>query len=100
MSMTVDNATSNDKAIKFLVKKLPKWKIVGPNQLDQQKHFHIRCMTNILNLIVKNGLKFQNYHVECVQKAIRYIRHLTQRINNFKKGDERLWVRNEEIYMW
>ena len=43
-------------------------------------------MAHILNLIVRDGLKFQNYHVECVQRAIRYIRHSTQRISNFKKA--------------
>jgi len=79
MSMTVYNATPNDKAIEFLVKKLP-------NLYDGGKHFHIRCMAHILNLIVRDGLKFQNYHVECVQRAIRYIRHSTQRISNFKKA--------------
>ncbi|KAJ9557040.1 hypothetical protein OSB04_011654 [Centaurea solstitialis] len=78
MSMTVDNATSNDKAIEFLIKKLP-------NMYDGGKHFQIRCMTHILNLIVKDGLKENSYHVECVQKAVRYVRHSTQRITKFKK---------------
>ncbi|KAJ9557436.1 LOW QUALITY PROTEIN: hypothetical protein OSB04_012050 [Centaurea solstitialis] len=79
MSMTVDNATSNDKAIEFLIKKLS-------NLYDGGKHFQIRCMAHILNLVVRDGLKFQNYHVECVQRAVRYIRHSTQRISNFKKA--------------
>ncbi|KAJ9536380.1 hypothetical protein OSB04_un000440, partial [Centaurea solstitialis] len=78
MTMTVDNASSNDKALEYLVKKLP-------NMYDGGKHFHVRCMAHILNLVVKDGLKEHNYHIDCMQKAIRYIRHSTQRIALFKK---------------
>ncbi|KAL4572740.1 hypothetical protein LXL04_019523 [Taraxacum kok-saghyz] len=79
MSMTVDNAKSNDVAIKYLVKKLP-------NVYDNGNQFHIRCMAHIINLIVKMGLKRQNYHVECVQNAVKYIRGSMQRIKKFKKA--------------
>nr|KAJ0227194.1 hypothetical protein LSAT_V11C100010100 [Lactuca sativa] len=78
MTITLDNAATNDKTIDFLVKKLP-------NLYDGGKHFLVRCMTHILNLIIKDGLKYQNYHVECIQKAVRYIRLSPQRINKFKK---------------
>ncbi|PWA89423.1 zinc finger BED domain-containing protein RICESLEEPER 2 [Artemisia annua] len=73
MTMTVDNAPSNDKALDHLIKKLPNAKIY-----DDGKHFHIRCMAHILNLIVKEGLKEKNYHVECVANAVKYIRHSTK----------------------
>ncbi|KAL4574512.1 hypothetical protein LXL04_021344 [Taraxacum kok-saghyz] len=79
MSMTVDNAKSNDVAIKYLVKKLL-------NVYDNGNQFHIRCMAHIINMIVKMGLKHQNYHVECVQNAVKYIRGSTQRIKKFKKA--------------
>ncbi|PWA78517.1 zinc finger BED domain-containing protein RICESLEEPER 2 [Artemisia annua] len=79
MTMTVDNAPSNDKALDHLIKKLPNVKIY-----DDGKHFHIRCMAHILNLIVKEGLKEKNYHVECVANAVKYIRHSSHRINKFK----------------
>ncbi|PWA44281.1 hypothetical protein CTI12_AA516950 [Artemisia annua] len=69
MTMTVDNAPSNDKALNHLIKKLPNAKIY-----DEGKHFHIRCMAHILNLIVKEGLKEKNYHVESVANAVKYIR--------------------------
>ena len=80
MTMTVDNAPSNDKALNYLIKKLPNAKIY-----DEGKHFHIRCMAHILNLIVREGLKEKNYHVESVANAVKYIRHSSQRINNFKR---------------
>lgn len=77
MTMTVDNATSNNKAIEYLITKLP-------NLYENGKHFHVRCMAHILNLIVKDGLKYQNIHVDCIEKAVRYIRASTQRIAKFK----------------
>ncbi|GKC60722.1 zinc finger BED domain-containing protein RICESLEEPER 2 [Tanacetum coccineum] len=64
MTMTVDNAPSNDKALDHLIKKLPNAKIYDGN------HFHIRCMAHILNLIVKEGLKEKNYHVDCVANSV------------------------------
>nr|KAJ0200626.1 hypothetical protein LSAT_V11C600318370 [Lactuca sativa] len=79
MAITLDNATTNDKAIEFLVKKLP-------YLYDGGKHFQVRCIDHILNLIVKDGLKYKNYYVECIQKAVRYIRLSPQRINKFKKA--------------
>lgn len=50
ITMTVNNVTSNDKGNKILIKKLS-------NLNDGGKFFYIRCMTNILKLTVKYGLK-------------------------------------------
>nr|KAJ0184755.1 hypothetical protein LSAT_V11C900485380 [Lactuca sativa] len=79
MTITLDNAATNNKAMDFQVKKLP-------NLYEGGKHFQFRCMDHILNLIVKYGLNYQNYHVECIQKAVQYIRLSPQRINKFKKA--------------
>lgn len=78
MTMTVDNASSNNTAIDFLKRKLP-------NMYDGGKNFQVRCIAHILNLIVKDGLKEHQYSVNCVTKAVRYIRQSTQRISLFKK---------------
>nr|KAJ0222091.1 hypothetical protein LSAT_V11C200062950 [Lactuca sativa] len=78
MTISMDNATTNDKALEFLTKKLP-------NLYEGGKHFHVRCVAHILNLIVKDGLKYHNTHVSCVQRAVKYIRHSTARIRKFKK---------------
>ncbi|XP_076951249.1 zinc finger BED domain-containing protein RICESLEEPER 3-like [Bidens hawaiensis] len=74
----VDNASSNDKAIAYLLRK-------QPNLYDEGRHFHIRCMAHILNLILKDGLRENNYHVECIRKAVRHIRNSTQIMTKFKK---------------
>lgn len=78
MTMTVDNATSNDKAIEYLTDRLP-------NLFDNGKHFHIRCMAHILNLIVKDGMNKYVDSIDVVRSAIRYIRNSTQRITRFKE---------------
>ncbi|KAJ9556769.1 hypothetical protein OSB04_011383 [Centaurea solstitialis] len=78
MTITFDNATSNNTAVEFLKKELP-------NMYGSGKNLQVRCMAHILNLIVKDGLKEHTYSVDCVQKAVRYIRHSPQRITRFKK---------------
>ncbi|PWA44422.1 zinc finger BED domain-containing protein RICESLEEPER 2 [Artemisia annua] len=92
MTMTVDNAPSNDKALNHLIKKLPNAKIY-----DEGKHFHIRCMAHILNLIVREGLKEKNYHVESVANAVKYIRYSSQRINNFKRCMEEVNLESKKF---
>ena len=77
MTITVDNASSNDKAINFLPKKLHK-------RYDEGKHFQIRCAAHVLNLIVKDGLDECSNSVDTVRNTIRYIKLSTQRIEKFK----------------
>ncbi|GJS28896.1 zinc finger BED domain-containing protein RICESLEEPER 2 [Tanacetum coccineum] len=77
MTITVDNITSNDKALKYLIENLP-------SMYDNGKHFHIRCMTHILNLVVKVGLKGHKNVVETIGLAVKYIKNSSQRIKKFK----------------
>nr|KAJ0200833.1 hypothetical protein LSAT_V11C600322790 [Lactuca sativa] len=78
MTCTVDNASSNDKAIEFLKNKLP-------NLYNEGKHFHMRCMAHIINLNVRDRMNKNDESVKCLQDAVRYIRKSTQRIALFKK---------------
>ncbi|GJW72540.1 zinc finger BED domain-containing protein RICESLEEPER 2 [Tanacetum coccineum] len=77
MTITVDNASSNDKALNFLAKMLPK-------MYDEERHFQIRCAAHVLNLIVKDGLDECSDSVDSVRKAVRYIKLSTQQIEKFK----------------
>ncbi|CAI9282170.1 unnamed protein product [Lactuca saligna] len=79
MTMTVDNAKTNDAAINIIVKELP-------GIYENGKHFHIRCMAHIINLVVKMGLKHKVYHVKNLQDAVKYIRASPQRIKTFKQA--------------
>ena len=82
MTITVDNITSNDKAIEYLVENLP-------DKYDGGKHLHIRCIAHILNLIVKDGLKTFNKEVSNISLAVKYIKHSSQRVANFKESVEK-----------
>ncbi|PWA71752.1 zinc finger BED domain-containing protein RICESLEEPER 2 [Artemisia annua] len=82
MTITVDNIASNDKALEYLVENLP-------DKYDGGKHFHIRCMAHILNLIVKDGLKTFNKEVDNIAMAVKYIKHSSQRVANFKESVEK-----------
>ncbi|PWA60048.1 zinc finger BED domain-containing protein RICESLEEPER 2 [Artemisia annua] len=82
MTITVDNIASNDKAIEYLVENLP-------TKYDDGKHLHIRCMAHILNLIVKDGLKTFNKEVSNISLAVKYIKHSSQRVTNFKESIEK-----------
>ncbi|PWA81298.1 zinc finger BED domain-containing protein RICESLEEPER 2 [Artemisia annua] len=77
MTITVDNISSNDKALKYLIEHLP-------GMYDNGKHFHIRCMAHILNLVVKDGLKVHEKAVETIGSAVKYIKNSSQRIEKFK----------------
>ena len=79
MTMTVDNAKTNDAAINIIVKELP-------GIYENGKHFHIRCMAHIINIIVKMGLEYEVYHVKSMQQAVKYIRASPQRIKTFKQA--------------
>ncbi|GJZ90667.1 zinc finger BED domain-containing protein RICESLEEPER 2 [Tanacetum coccineum] len=73
----LDNITSNDKALRYLIEHLP-------SMYDNGKHFHIRCMAHIINLVVKDGLKVHANEVETIGLAVKYIKSSSQRIEKFK----------------
>ncbi|XP_055830950.1 zinc finger BED domain-containing protein RICESLEEPER 1-like [Solanum dulcamara] len=53
ITITVDNASSNDVMVKELHKQMVNW---GSN-MKCGNHLHVRCMAHILNLIVQDGMK-------------------------------------------
>ena len=62
MSITLDNASANSKAIEFFINSnIPN--IAG-------KFFHARCACHIINLIVKSGLKEVESQVDNIKGAL------------------------------
>nr|KAJ0207633.1 hypothetical protein LSAT_V11C500282980 [Lactuca sativa] len=90
MTITVDNASANDKAIEILMKKLP-------NLYDGGKQLHVRCMAHILNLIVRDEFDQHQSSIKCMQKAVKYIRNSTQRIQRFKECMKELNVESKKF---
>ncbi|KAK6137046.1 hypothetical protein DH2020_029210 [Rehmannia glutinosa] len=83
-TITVDNASSNDKAVNYLKRKC-KWKDVILNN----DYMHVRCSAHIVNLIVKEGLEEQNEAIMRVRNAVKYVRSSPSRLNAFKKCVEK-----------
>ncbi|GJS53056.1 zinc finger BED domain-containing protein RICESLEEPER 2 [Tanacetum coccineum] len=82
MTVTVDKISSNEKALEYLVENLP-------TKYDNGKYFHIRCMAHIFNLVVKDGLKKYKKEVDTIALAVKYIKHSSQRVTNFKESVEK-----------
>ncbi|KAL4350463.1 hypothetical protein AHAS_Ahas10G0144500 [Arachis hypogaea] len=80
LSLTVDNASSNDVGVMYLKKRLISWK----SSILNGEYLHMRCCAHILNLIVKDGLKEINDSVAKIWDAVKYVRSSNSRITRFK----------------
>ncbi|XP_058741187.1 zinc finger BED domain-containing protein RICESLEEPER 2-like [Vicia villosa] len=80
-TITVDNAASNDVAVKYLEQK-----IRNMNGLFMDGFgFHMRCCAHILNLVVRDGLKVASTLISSVRNAIRYVRSSPHRALKFNE---------------
>ena len=80
-TVTVDNASSNDVAIRHLRNAINNW---GHSVLDGE-FLHMRCMAHILNLVVVDGLKHVNPSIIRVRAAVRYVRQSPARLKKFRE---------------
>ena len=84
-TITLDNARSNDTAIKYLKRKTKDWKTT----ILDNEFLHMSCCAHIVNLIVCEGLKDQNESVVKIRNAVRYVRSSPSRLQTFKNCVER-----------
>ena len=84
-TLTVDNASSNNNTIKFLMRKTKNWK----GTVLEHEFLHMRCCAHILNLIVGDGLKELNTSIARVRDVVRYVRSSPNRFEIFKKCVEK-----------
>ena len=79
-TVTLDNCTSNDKAMQIL-----------PDKLDTKvlmlegKYLHMRCAAHILNLIVKDGLDVMEVGIERVRDSVAFWSATPKRHEKFEK---------------
>jgi hypothetical protein len=76
--LTVDNASSNDGAIRFL-----KTMLKGPHAILDCKYLHLRCCAHIINLVVKDGLEEHFNSISRIRNAVRYVRSSPSRYDSF-----------------
>ncbi|GJT86920.1 zinc finger BED domain-containing protein RICESLEEPER 2-like protein [Tanacetum coccineum] len=82
-TITVDNASSNDGAIKFL-----KTLLKGPSSELDCKYLHLRCCAHIINLVVRDGLEEHITSVDKIRNAVRYLRSSPSRLTSFEESVE------------
>ncbi|KAL0554309.1 hypothetical protein IC582_008227 [Cucumis melo] len=70
MTLTVDNASSNDTVVAYLLKRFNKGLLLGG------KFLHIRCCAHILNLIVTDAFKEHNDCIDRIRWAVRFISYV------------------------
>ena len=74
------NASSNDVAIPYLVKKFR-----GRNGLVLDGEFiHVRCCAHVLNLIVSDALKNLHVSIIRIRNGVKYVRSSIARLQIFK----------------
>ena len=80
LTITVDNAASNNELISFIQKKTKHRKatILG------HKYLHAMCSAHILNLIVREGLVEMDETIVKVRKSVRYVSSSPQGQSTFK----------------
>ncbi|KAM0866595.1 hypothetical protein ACQ4PT_042524 [Festuca glaucescens] len=81
LTVTIDNASSNDNGMGYLRRHLNK----SPSNIAKGKYLHMRCAAHIVNLIVQDGLKEVDLSIQRVRAAVRYIRNGGTRITKFKE---------------
>ncbi|KAK2633714.1 hypothetical protein Ddye_028506 [Dipteronia dyeriana] len=85
-TITVDNASANDVAIKYVKNKLSNW--VADGIILECEFFYVRCCAHILNPIVTEGLKDLRESIISIRNGVRYVRSSPSRLYKIKKCDE------------
>lgn len=84
LSITVDNASANNNAIKYMKRVLNESK----GCIAEGEFLHMRCVAHIINLIVADGLKEINKSICRVRAAIKFVKAGPARLAKFKKCAE------------
>jgi len=85
LTLTVDNATSNDTVVQHLKKRL----LSRNNLVLKGDYIHMRCCARILNLIVSSGLKEIDNSVLRIRATMKYIRSSPSKFMKFKECVEK-----------
>jgi len=66
-TLTVDNCSTNDALIDYMINKIGPVSFVLDGEL-----FHMRCCAHILNLIVKDGMQTIYTSIEKIRESVGY----------------------------
>jgi hypothetical protein len=94
-SVTVDNATNNDLAIKNLREVFNKRKLL----VVEGKLFHVRCCAHVTNLLVQYGLSEIKTIVDCVRDGIKYLVASESRLLKFSEHATNLQLSKKKLFL-
>ncbi|CAI0448983.1 unnamed protein product [Linum tenue] len=80
-TVTVDNASTNDGAIKHIIRRTKE--TLGT--VLHHEYIHMRCCAHILNIIVQEGLKEVDDAIIKIRNAVRYVRSSPARMQSILK---------------
>ncbi|XP_058184164.1 zinc finger BED domain-containing protein RICESLEEPER 2-like [Rhododendron vialii] len=95
-SITVDNASNNDLALKNLQ---GTFKLLKKKLLFDGKLFHVRCCAHILNLMVQDGLSVIGGVIECVREAVKYLVASEPRLIQFSEIAKQLQLPSKKLIL-
>ncbi|KAF7825096.1 zinc finger BED domain-containing protein RICESLEEPER 2-like [Senna tora] len=84
-TITVDNANLNDVVVSYLRGKINSWNV----SVLRGDYLHVRCVAHILNLVVKDGLKYMHDSITKIRNVVRYVRASPARMKKFKECVEK-----------
>ncbi|KAL4590877.1 hypothetical protein LXL04_003822 [Taraxacum kok-saghyz] len=93
MTITVDNASSNDVAVNHLRNVLNHWEC----GVLKGAFLHMRCAAHILNLVVNDGLMDVNLSVKKIRTLVKYVRSSPARLLKFKSSVEEEKIENSNF---
>jgi hypothetical protein len=85
LTITVDNATANDKALDWLKLRTK----FDEETICYNEFMHVRCNAHVLNLIVQRGLKNAHNSIGRIRNLVRYVKSSPQRLEKFKSCADR-----------
>ncbi|TXG63631.1 hypothetical protein EZV62_010625 [Acer yangbiense] len=91
-ALTVDNCSTNDKVIEFMLEKLNKNDLLLNGQL-----YHMRCYAHILNLIVKDGLAVIGDGIERIRDSVAYWVATPKRKERFVEAARQLNIEYKQM---
>lgn len=94
-TISVDNATYNDKALRRLKETFSRVRKLSCGG----RLFHIRCCAHILNLLVKDGLAIIDHIIGDVREGIKYINNSEGRRLNFSKAAHQMQIRDRKLML-
>ncbi|KAF7822187.1 zinc finger BED domain-containing protein RICESLEEPER 2-like [Senna tora] len=81
-TITVDNPSSNNVAISYLVRRLSDWNCITILNGD---FMHLRCCAHILNLIVNDGLKEVDSSIARIRASCKFVKSSPARLATFNR---------------